>query len=142
MAKKPVKKQRPNVEYISVRRKKRNITFRALFTRQLQDRASKEFLSVTTPIITPEMGLRFRKARVKMDLTQQEMADRFGITQTIISRIESGLIISAPLTTLQFRNVLTEHFNEVVLGGRFIQNYGVTYYYNKQIKKWVGELKK
>lgn len=113
-----------------------------LWPRDLCDYALREFLPNTTPIFTPEMSVRFRNARIKMQLSQREMADLLGATQTIVCRIETGKMTHSPITCQKFRIALKDRFSEVLIGGRFVDFRDLTYGYDKQIKKWVASLKR
>lgn len=47
------------------------------------------------------MGFKIREARTAQKLTQKDLADKAGVSRTIISGLESGRIINTTAGTLQ-----------------------------------------
>lgn len=74
------------------------------------------YFKVSSPVFGLEMGQRFKTARMKMQMTQVEMAKRLGLTQTDICRLETGKLERVSLTTQEFKTALGEHFGYVIVG--------------------------
>lgn len=52
---------------------------------------------VTNTLSLEELGIRFRDARIRIGLTQKELAERIGINTLTVTRMEAGNSISAPI---------------------------------------------
>lgn len=91
----------------------------------------------TTPIFTPEIGFRMRRAREKFLWTQADLAQKLGISQHQVSRLETGTIrvIERPFTLAIFQAV----FGDAAVGF-------ILFGYNKEKflddRKYWSELRK
>lgn len=71
----------------------------------------------STPLFDAAMSARFKVARSELGLSQSEMAQRIGLTQTDISRIEAGKCLTTGVKTEQFKTALGDYFKYVIVGG-------------------------
>lgn len=90
-----------------------------------------------TPIWSPEMGDRLKIARMKLKLSQGELAALLAITQSTVSKLECGVVQVAllPLSVLKF--ALTDHLTYVLWGSResaYSPNYIIQEYW-KRLKR-------
>lgn len=98
----------------------------------------KKFFSATSPRFDAAMGQRLAKAREKMGLTQRQLAERLGLSQVHISRLERGKNIAAMPKCDAFKTVLGKHFEHVLIEDGYYKEEDLTIGYNKQIRKFVG----
>lgn len=73
---------------------------------------------ISTPIFTPDMGLRLKIARMKLKWSQAELGERLGVSQQQIGRIEAGRrqTIENPFSSAVLRDALRTHINYVLFG--------------------------
>lgn len=101
--------------------------------------ALRFYLEKTTPVFDLEMGKRLRVAREKADLTQKQLADLLGLTQTDISRLETGRTSQVNVTCEKFRIALGEHFEYMLIRQGYYRYEDITWRKDKQSRAWIGE---
>ncbi len=71
-----------------------------------------------TPIWTKEMGARLITARMKMDLDQTQLGKKLGVSQTVVSKIETGRIgvVRAGITLAKLIEVFDADVDYILLG--------------------------
>lgn len=104
------------------------------FTADILDR----YFKVTTPIFDKAMAERFAIERRNLKLSQKQMADKFGLTQTTISRLESGKIDHIPVTTEKFRIVFGKGFDYVLSAIGYWHHEQLNWQYDKRKGAWVA----
>lgn len=73
--------------------------------------------ALLTPIITKEIGNRIRGIRLYfLVLTQSELAEKLGISQQNLARLENGKTKKTGVSIETFRSVFKGHFNFVFYG--------------------------
>lgn len=70
---------------------------------------------VTTPIIDYWMAKRFSVARYRLKLTQAEIAEKLGLKQEVISRLETGKLKHLPINLEKIREVYGVHTQFILL---------------------------
>lgn len=90
------------------------------------DHSLNFYFTRMTPIFDAEMGRRLANARKVMKLSQTELGEILGMSQSDIHRLEHGKIAYIPLSTQQFKDALTEHFDYIFRG-----SFSLRYNYEK-----------
>lgn len=104
----------------------------------LRELVVSRFFDATSPRFDVAMGSRLAKARKSMGLTQRELADRFGLSQVHISRLEKGKNLVAMPKCAAFKSVLGIHFEHVLIEDGFYREEEISTRFDKQIRRTVG----
>lgn len=106
-----------------------NVMAKELFEAMLQS-----YLASSRPMFTPEMGIRLKTVREKLEMTQRELAERLGLNQTELSRLEGGKNINAMPSCAAFKSVLGGHFEYFLTRLGYYRYEDIKVSYNKQIR--------
>jgi transcriptional regulator with XRE-family HTH domain len=71
---------------------------------------------VTVPLEVPELGRRIADLRAKLGWTQQELADRVGVSRVAVSHLEAGMTDPGERTVALLAGVFKVEPHELVAG--------------------------
>jgi hypothetical protein len=91
------------------------------------------------PLFDADMGSRLELIRVKLLMSQTELAAKLGIKQTQLSKLENGYLEVAPFTLGTLRAATLEHFHFILFGTGNAAGWNVGHLYSKF---WDERLKK
>lgn len=96
------------------------------------------FFATTSPHFDAAMGKRLAEIRKSMGITQRELAERLGLSQVHISRLEKGKNLVAMPKCSAFKIALGNRFEKLLKEDGLVQESELDIEYNKQIRKMVG----
>lgn len=96
----------------------------------------RHYFPYTTPIFDKEMGIRLKIARINLKLSQSELADKLGLNQVTISRLESGKLDLVPVSAEKFKTVLGKEFEYTLINSLSFAHEELTWEFDKKYKDW------
>jgi transcriptional regulator with XRE-family HTH domain len=109
------------------------------FIRQKPKREPNPLYGVVTPIFNRERGYRMRVMRMALLMDQEQLADALGVSQRVISDLESGrqAVVRKPFTLAQMVEVFGNRTSHILLGTgaeRFSYGYINDTYWDAKLK--------
>lgn len=108
---------------------------------ELYERLLGKVYPVTTLVFDKPMGLRLKRIRESMGLSQADLGDLLGLSQTDIHRLETGKMSVAPLTCEEFRIRLKQNFEYLLHEEGYFKEGALTWRRDKKYGEWICEEK-
>lgn len=105
------------------------------------DHLTRKFLKITILRFDIEMGKRLVEVRKNIGVTQRQLADQLGLSQTDVSRLEQGKKVNALPTSDVFKTVLGRNFDYVCFGGWLMDQTELSIEKDKRLGKWWAKLR-
>lgn len=108
-----------------------------ILTASIFEMGLKRYLAVSTLIFDKEMGLRLKELRTAMKLSQADLAELLGLSQTDIHRLETGKLSTASCNSEVFRRVLLKNFEYLVRPSGWYNLGEITWRFDEKRKDWI-----